>query len=45
MTRVVEENRPFNPGDRGFLSANRVVREPDGIAHVVEKFLGAVFQS
>ena len=45
MSFVMEENITFNPGDRGFLRVNRVVREPDGLAHVVEKCFETVFQS
>jgi hypothetical protein len=38
----VEENVTLNPGDIGFLRANRVVLEPDGIAHLVKQFLRTV---
>jgi hypothetical protein len=43
MSFIVEENVALNPGDIGFLRANRVVLEPDGIAHLVKQFLGTVF--
>jgi hypothetical protein len=43
MSFVVEEDVTLNPSDIGFLRANRVVLEPDGIAHLVKQFLGTVF--
>ena len=39
---VVKERVLFNAGDRGFLRADRIVLEPDGLAYVVTRFLGTV---
>jgi hypothetical protein len=40
MACAVEEHVPFDPGDIGFLCMKRIVLEADGVAHVVEPFLG-----
>jgi hypothetical protein len=45
MALVVEDNRPFDPGDVGLLRMPRIMLEADGIAHMVEPLLGALFQS
>ena len=40
MACVVEENVPFDPGDIRLLRMQGLVLEANGIAHVVEPFLG-----
>jgi hypothetical protein len=43
MAFVVEANIPFDPGDRRLLRMKGIVLESDGIAYVVEPFLGTWF--
>jgi hypothetical protein len=43
MSCVVKENVAFNRGDVGFLGVKPVGLEPDGIAHVIMKFLRTMF--
>jgi len=38
----VKERVLCNPGDRGFLRADRIVVEPDGLVYVLTRFLGTV---
>jgi hypothetical protein len=42
MSFVVEENVTLKPSDLRFLRANRVLLEPDGIAHLVKQFRATV---
>jgi hypothetical protein len=43
MAFLVEEHELCNPGHIGCLRANRLVLEPDSLAHRVKKLLGTVF--
>ena len=43
MACVVEEHLPCDPGDRRVLRMPRLVREAEGLASVVEPFLGTWF--